>query len=251
MFYSDSFSGSRVWRIAIHCALACAWLQNGIADGQVADRNEEALERNRQILQEINVSRLVHVMNMLRPGTGKLVAELDEDQEQKIAELATIVTRTYFQSDAFRKGLSQSGDRVAYRREFGSVIRDDDLELQRSQIEQFRKWQGELENILLPHQLEMLKFSEVRGIAARKYREFGSLGVALGLADELELDEKERASLKEATEKAVEQFRAEAAELNRKAWEEVLAALPEDKRKKMAEIAGDLASEAQFDPNAR
>jgi hypothetical protein len=250
MIKSETFWAFRVITFLFLPALFVGWFAVDMAHGQAVDRNEESLERNRQTLHEMEVLRFINTLNMLH-GTHKLAVELDRSQVQQLAELAKSVVQQYFRSDDFRLGLREVGDRAGYRKVFGNVIQEDDLNLQRTQIEQFRTWKDQFQNLLLPHQLELLKFGEVREAAMMKNREFDSLGVALGLSDELNLDEEQRKLLKEDTEKAVQQYRAEAANLNKKAWTEVLAALPEEKRKKLAELVGDLATETQFDVSKR
>jgi hypothetical protein len=210
---------------------------------------EQALERNRDTLARMDVDAFVRTMIRIHRHKEKMVAELDDRQGNGLAELASAVLLKI--PPGFHKGIGDINDPTEYRKLFGIEIEEEDLELQRRQIEHYRKCIGELESILLPHQLKLLEFAEVREAAEQRNPEFGTLGVALGLSDELKLDEKGRKLLKEATEKAVQQYRAEAAELNKKAWTEVLAVLPEEKRKMLAELVGDLATEAQFDANAK
>jgi hypothetical protein len=245
-----SLRASRIEAIGISIAIFFSGSLLGVAHGQVAGRNEETFERNRQTLQEMEVPRFIELVNRLH-GPYQLAVELDSEQSKKLEELVSTVIQHYFRSDDFKIGLSRIGEQVAYRREFGKIIDEADLELQQSQIEQIGKWQNQLQEILLPHQFEMLNLAIVRETAMKKNPAFGSLGVALGLSDKLDLDEKQRKLLQEATEKAVQQYRAEAAELNKKGWQEVLAVLPEEKRKKLEELVGDLATETQFNVNSR
>jgi hypothetical protein len=221
----------------------------GKAYGQFSNDIAESLERNRQELAELNPVWLVKSMLRIRDGKERLAIELDEQQSRQLSSLASSISARY--ASEFNKGISYVDDRTEYRKAIGREVRESDLELQRTQIEQFRNWKSELESILLPHQLKQLQFAGIREAAEQENPEFGTLGVALGLSDELKLDAAKRTALREATEKAVVQYRAEAAELNKKAWAELLAALPKEKRKELEELVGELSGDAEFDPNSK
>lgn len=169
------------------------------------------------------------VMNLLRNEAVKSELELVDDQVQ---EIETIMEEMW----------AEMRERMGKMREFRDLTpeerREKYAEVREEMNERRKKYQEQVNDVLLPAQAARLKQLSVQSRARRTGD--GALGVLQNseLLTELGIDEETQKKLKEKTEEVLKELKKKVDKLRKKAEEEILSVLPADKRKVFIEAVG-------------
>ena len=215
-----------------------AFLLPAFVNGQHPDQEQmrEFAKRNQQrLLDQMLINQLMQL------GSSRaLQAELEVVKEQ--AERLTHLARSF--NSRMMKFSSENLEQI---QEAAELIRSGEHAEGMKLSNQFHELQSEIMNemmdevneVLLPHQVDRLRQLAKQQMArtTNPYRD--EFGIAIGLAEELELTREERTHLSKTIERVRKQYYADVAELKKQANQEIMDAIPPAKRERIKEILGD------------
>ena len=167
------------------------------------------------------------LMNLLR--NEMVQKELDLVDEQ-VEEIESVMEEMW----------SEMRERMGKMRDIRDLTpeerRDRYADIRKEMDDRRSKYQEEIDEVLLPNQLERLKQIGVQS-RARRYGD-GSIGVLQNkeFLAELGIDEETQEKLAKKTEEVLEKLQKQVVELRKKAEKEILGVLPSESRKKLSLI---------------
>ena len=203
-----------------------------------AQSTNDKLMKTQMFLMQLNAA--------ARPGQYQASLELTDEQKKELKSLAqncldAIVKQTMEDSKSAAKLKDQGtngSDLAKFKREL--------KELQTRQwTELFDSLESNVNEVLLPHQITILKQrANLRFLQTKAKRDGAAndspFSAIVFLAKESKLGEEEIADLEKRLKQIEKDYKKELAELNKKTNEKILKALPGDLKKKFREQIGDI-----------
>ena len=206
-------------------------------------RMEKVQEESKKAMgYQVMLSQMIGLTN-----NSELMKEMEIVGEQR--EQLQAIAKSYMEEmqDTHRKQIERQKELQIYLKNGEhEKVQELAIEMQSANADAVNAKVQELEEILLPHQMERMRQLSLQNSVKFRTDYSGFLGLPLAVADQLGLSIAETNRLKDATEKADTELRAEVKRLNAEKMKQILDALPADKQKRFQEIVGDL-----YDVNER